>query len=237
MFRRPPRRRLAAGGKLIAIVGGDGAGKSSAVQNACGWLSKIFVVHRVHLGKPPRSISSSLVRAARVARRLMLGSSTTHTPSEKGTTLEPPPRLLDLLWYSLLARDRYRAYARARRVATGGGIVVCDRYPLRQIKLMDGPKSGHLPSAACLTGLAGRLVQLERGYYDRIEAPDVLIVLRVDPDVAVQRRGDEEAVFVRARSAEIWDLDWEASGACVVDANRSKEQVLLDVKSALWRRI
>jgi len=34
--RRPARKRLAAGGALIALVGGDGAGKTTAVNGLHG---------------------------------------------------------------------------------------------------------------------------------------------------------------------------------------------------------
>ena len=40
-----------------------------------------------------------------------------------------------LLWHVLTARDRYREYAGARRSATNGTLVVCDRYPLPQLRL------------------------------------------------------------------------------------------------------
>ena len=232
-FNRPPRRRLPSGGKLIAIVGGDGAGKSSTVRDLSESLSQVFVVDEVHLGKPPQSLASSALRFARVARRFVL-----RTPSSTPfrTAATDPQALLDLLWYVLLARDRYRAYLKARRFVEAGGIVVCDRYPVREIRLMDGPKS-NLPPPVRLTRMGRRLTQLEHKVYERIEAPDILIVLRVDPEIAVQRRTDEDADFVRTRCAEIWHLDWEATRAWVVDTDRSQDQVLADVKSLVWREL
>ena len=40
----------------------------------------------------------------------------------------------------LYGRDRYISYVQARRFATNGGLVICDRFPLPQIKIMDGPQ-------------------------------------------------------------------------------------------------
>jgi hypothetical protein len=50
VLKRAPRRRLASGGLLVAIVGGDGAGKSSAVDALCAWLPGSFDVRKVHMG-------------------------------------------------------------------------------------------------------------------------------------------------------------------------------------------
>jgi predicted GTPase len=52
----PRRKQLATGGAVIALVGADGAGKSTAVAALYKWLSKSFAVHQVHLGKPPQSM-------------------------------------------------------------------------------------------------------------------------------------------------------------------------------------
>ena len=49
------RKRLVHGGALVVIAGGDGAGKSTAVQGLSRWLAKDFDTMPVHMGKPPRS--------------------------------------------------------------------------------------------------------------------------------------------------------------------------------------
>jgi hypothetical protein len=69
-------------------------------------------------------------------------------------------------------------------------------------------------------------------------APDVLVVLRVDPDVAVARKqGVDPAEFVRPRSAEVFHADWSSSDAAVVDAARAGDEVLAAVRSVVWDRL
>jgi thymidylate kinase len=86
--------------------------------------------------------------------------------------------------------------------------------------------------------VASRLARLERRYYERIGRPDVLIVLRVDPDIAAERkRGTDEEAVVRLRSEEISRVDWSGSGAVLVDADRPKDDVLNEIKSAVWSRL
>jgi thymidylate kinase len=67
--------------------------------------------------------------------------------------------------------------------------------------------------------------------------PDLLIVLRVDPEICVQRKTDETSDSVRTRSQEIWNIDWCETPAYVIDASRSKPQVLSDVLSLVWSNL
>jgi len=65
--------------------------------------------------------------------------------------------------------------------------------------------------------------------------PDVLVVLRVDPAVAVERkRHEEEPGFVRPRSEEIWRADWSGTSATVVDSGHDLEEVRRTLRSLVW---
>jgi thymidylate kinase len=237
VFRRPFRNRLATSGRVVAVVGGDGAGKSTVVDELHTWLSSHFLVRKVHLGKPPRSATSLVVKGLmRVGRSLGV----VHTgaqPGVGGPGTGDVRGFAPLIWHTLTARDRYRAYVRAKRVASSGGIVLCDRYPLAVITIMDGPRVSAFGGPEHISRLARHLARLEAGYYDRITDPDVLIVLKIDPETAVQRRIDDDAVTVRARSTEILGLDWEGTSACVVDASDPRPEVISHVKSLMWSRL
>jgi thymidylate kinase len=246
LLRRSPGlpRRLSAAGVLIAVVGGDGAGKTTVVEDLSKWLAKNLVTKTVHLGKPPRSLRSVMLRnlmkiAASISPSRTSSSSALRTslatPNAESMTVRSYARLA---WEVLTARDRYRLYRRARRWATNGAIVVCDRYPLPEVKLMDGAVTAHLVDRARWGRLVEYLADLERSFYDRITYPDILIVLRVDPDLAVLRkRGEEQESFMRPRSEEIWRMDWQGTPAVVIDASQPKDQVLSDVKSVIWARL
>ena len=76
-----------------------------------------------------------------------------------------------------------------------------DRYPLPQVSGMDGAVTARTTDPGRWGGLARALAAREKGYYDRIRYPDILIVLRVHPDIAVQRKaGVEPESTVRPRS-------------------------------------
>jgi thymidylate kinase len=239
LLRRPREKRMANGGALIAVVGGDGAGKSHVVEEIRTWLRGDFLTVRVHLGKPRQSLSSIVIKGViLVGRRLGMFSSTKVRPytilSQESAVVPGYPWLI---WHLLTARDRYRAYVRARRAAAKGALVICDRYPLREIKLMDGPAMASIARSPARNSLVRRIIDLERTYYERIRDPDVLFVLRIDPNLAVQRKPEEDEAFVTARCNEVWKADWEGTSASVIDAHLSKAKVLSEIKSVVWSRL
>jgi thymidylate kinase len=81
------------------------------------------------------------------------------------------------------------------------------------------------------------LINQEKYYYQQIQLPDLLIVLKVDPEIAVQRKVDETEISVRARSTEVWKLDWDKLSAFSVDASKSKSQTLSQVKEIVWEHL
>jgi thymidylate kinase len=249
--RTPLKYRLGSGGVAIAIVGGDGAGKSTAVDGLHRWLSKYFSITCVHFGKPAWSLVTIAVRGVLKIGQLV-GLYGVETAVRDTLAEESPvsPGYAWLIREVCRARDRYWTYVTARRRALNGGFVIFDRYPLAQIELMDGPLTRRF-----VRDLAGRpgagqflrphtdnrmvrfLVQLEENYYKQIVRPELLIVLRVDPETAVQRKQDEQEREVRERSTEIWRLNWEQTGAHVIDAGKCQTDVLAELKALIWAQL
>ena len=239
--RRGPRARLVRGGAWIAIVGADGAGKTTAAEALRRWLSPHLDVRLVHLGKPPRSkVSGALRRAWRAAagRRRAAGAPGGASPGLVDGERIGPRSLAKLLRKVLVSRDRYLAYLRASRSVARGGIVISDRFPLPRVRSMDRPATAVLPRLRERSRIVRALSRLEERYYRAIGPPDVLVVLRVDPEEAVaRRRGLEPEDEVRRRAREIWGLDWTGLPAVVVDASRPPAQVLEEVRAAVWERL
>ncbi len=224
---------------MIAIVGGDGSGKTTAINGLFKWLSEEFEIKKIHMGKPKWSLTTILIRGL-----LKIGRSLGLYPfikegSEYSINTESPsfPGYPWLIREVCTARDRCRTYTLARRFATNGGLVLCDRFPIPAIKIMDGPQVERVTRGIKSNRLITYLARVEEKYYKQMMLPDLLIALRVDPEISVQRKTDESAESVRARAGEVWKVDWSQTPARVIDAGKSKEDVLADLKALVWSNL
>ncbi len=214
------RKRPEAGGSLIAIVGGDGAGKTTCVSKSEKWLGKRFAVRRFHLGKPPKSMLT-----------LWAGGML----KMHGMMPRPMADFFGQLRRICTARDRVRLYRRMRRAASNGEIVLCDRYPVAGIRLMDAPRLWQETIRS--RGWRFFMSRAECWYYRRLQSADHMIVLRVDPVTAAIRKTDEAPSHVISRAKELWEFDWSNERAEVIDAGRPLDEVLSDVRQAIWEKL
>jgi thymidylate kinase len=218
------RMRPSGGGLVVALIGGDGSGKSTCARELHSWLAPEFPAMRAHLGNPPKSLLTLVAGAALKLQQQM--ESWLRRPLKPGGHLE-------LFRHLCTARDRFRLYQKARRFAVAGGIAVCERYPIRPNYVHVAPVIAELvPDQA--GRLAQWLCQAEASYYQRFLEPDLLFVLKLDPELAVVRKPEEPADYVRARGRAIWETDWSASRAHLVDASQPLPDVLRQLKTTIW---
>jgi thymidylate kinase len=236
IFRKTPGMQMSSGGLLLAIVGGDGSGKTTAVSEMNQWLLREFEVSTFHMGKPRWSWMTILIRGVVKIGRLLLRYPFALEGSEGivYTTSAKFPGYVWLIHEVCAARDRYLSYAKARKRANRGALVICDRFPIMGIKLMDGPQVERLTAKVPPNRFIGFLARWEAKYYRKILPPDLLIALRVAPEIALQRRRNSSPESVRARVGEIWDFEWGGIPARVIDAGRSKDEVLSELKAFVW---
>src|SRR5205807_1617937 len=69
---------LVTGGRVLALVGGDGAGKTTCATELTAWLGHELATLRVHLGRPPRSLASLAVGCALKVARWLHGGLAAH---------------------------------------------------------------------------------------------------------------------------------------------------------------
>jgi len=221
---RPRGQSLAGGGAVVALVGGDGSGKSTCADALTAWLESAVATLHLHLGRPPRSLETLLVGGAlRVARLAGL-----------------PARVrdhLEVLRIVCTCRDRQRLYRRAFRFAADGGVAICERYPVRESWALSGPSEVQGHALAAPSRFATALRRWERKMYEGMARPDLLFLLTLDPDTAVSRKPSEPADYVRERARLTAATDWSQSGALIVDAAQPLPQVVAALKAELWKSL
>jgi thymidylate kinase len=103
---------------------------------------------------------------------------------------------------------------------------------------MDGPQCERaLTTVKKVSWLHKHLAKWEASYYEQIQLPDLLIVLKLQPDLAVQRKKEETEKSVHARSSEVWKLDWHEKSARVIDASLPRNDVLAQVQALVWEHL
>ena len=226
-------KRIAQGGTFIAVDGADGAGKSTTVQALTAWLSPEFQCRSFHFGRPRRRLLTLAVGAVLLCKRRwerQFGGS--RAPWRNEVDSGRSPGALELLRFICTARDRYLLALKAKRLAESGAVVLCERYPTATS--LAGPSIQQL-KYPMPRGRVGRwLVTTECRYYDRMPRPDLVTVLVVEPALAVQRKENEPAEYVRRRAELVQATSWSGSGAQMVDANRTLPEVVSDLKYLIW---
>lgn len=267
LSRAAPSRRFAPGGGiLVAVLGADGSGKSTVVREVSERFARKVDVMRLYFGSgdgPVSLLRSPLRPAARFARSHGLARSgrprgdrvdveepahaagTATEGAEASTSRRVPPpepfliRAGRIAWALSLAREKRARLATAWRARNRGLIVITDRYPQAQIA---GFNDGPLLRDRAADG--GRLLRRAARHEERAyrlaerQAPDLVIRLRVTPEVAVRRKPDMAPAEIERRDAAIGSLSWPPGTRVVdVDADRPLADVLRDVMASVWREI
>ncbi len=226
------RKAPLGGGVTIAVVGSDGAGKSTLIQAMREWLEWRVNLRIEYLGSAQPSRRTRLLkgsaRAARAASRRFVG-------------FGPVRRLADRLMaarYLADARDRAGRARRGRSLAARGAVVIFDRFPLPDVQVgtrsMDGPRIPTIPGWERI-GELRRMAAREAAIYAAIPAPDHIIWLEVDPTTALRRKPDHspEAVVAKAEALESADLA-RIAPVTRIDAGRPLDEVVDAAKQAIW---
>jgi thymidylate kinase len=226
------RKTPVSGGRTIAIVGVDGAGKSTVVREVSKFLSWRLVTRRYYMGTRKTSLSRLSVRLATAVAKL-----TRRTPLR---TLTEQCRDLLLAVQNLAdARARHRHYVAGCRAAAGGAVVIYDRFPLEAIQIkghaMDGARIAWRHSGAPPNNAIRWLARREERHYQQIRLPDLLVVLQVSADVAGARKPDHSPEIIAAKCEAVAAIRRTGIPLLEVDAGRPLNEVLSEIKQAIWR--
>jgi hypothetical protein len=242
----PARRTNPTGGLVIAFLGPDGSGKSTVAHEIREWLGWKLDVYPTYFGSGTGSAS-----ALRWPLKLALGLYRRLRPSSKAVSLtggnpasgsQAPDRgiaKLRWIWALVLAREKRSKMRSVVRARNRGMAVLCDRYPQVQVLgFNDGPLlAGWLESP---WRWRRWLARWEFDVYRTAarNAPDFAIKLKWTPEVAHRRKPEASEAEVSRRLGALAQIEYgERCEHLVVDVDRPLEDVLADVKRAIWERL
>ena len=175
-------RRLKTG-KIIALSGSDGSGKSTLTSELVNKFSKYIAVKRIAVGKPFNT---------RVEKLFVNGRNST-------LKIEKKPVITSLIRANILALLRLYVCYKAVVYSKLGYLVFCDRWPTLERGKMDGPKSWDVSQIKFCKRL---LINAESCIYQKIPDSDLCIFLTVGVDVLIERN-DQRTKWNKESEEEI----------------------------------
>ena len=236
-------RTMPQGGLTVAILGADGAGKSTITTSVTEWLSREVAVVRTYGGSGKGSASWVRLGMQRVGalRRRILGRTpapvrrSSDNPDESGGA----PSVARVLWLLTLLRERRRRARAARRAKGLGMIVISDRFPQSQFPGgNDGPRL--VPWLERGPWWVRAAARRERATFQHVDLspPDLVVKLNVRPEIALQRKPETPVDQVRNGIDVIRGLRFPPTTRVVdLDAEQPLDHVVLQAKRAVWESI
>jgi thymidylate kinase len=256
----PLHRTHPAGGRIFALLGPDGSGKSTVARELRRWLAWKLDVHPAYFGSGDGP--SSLLRwPLKVALRLRgarprVGPVTLHDAgqgagqgagesADESTGDEARARVQRSIspgravWALLLAREKRSKMRACVKARNRGMLVVCDRYPQVQFPgFNDGPLL--TPWLESRAAWKRALARWEFELYRQLTfvAPDLVLKLDVTPEAGMARSPDTAPGEVEQRRRAVSAIDYgPGSRAVEIDGMRPLQAVLLEVRRAVWEQL
>lgn len=235
---RPWSRHAPGGGRVVAVIGIDGSGKSTVVAAIRKWLSREIDVVPIYFGTGHGRPSSILWPFKLMVPLMTFLLGTKPKGASHGTISDRAPGLvysvLMMVWATVVAIEKRIKLSAAHRGAIRGLIVLTDRYPQNEII---GFNEGPLMSR--LTRVPALLRRFEATAYALAHRlpPDLVIKLIVTPETAARREPDMDPVIIRERIAALPRLQFYGARVVCVDAEQPLAEVIRAIKDEIWRLI
>lgn len=235
-----PKKKIPHGGVIVAFVGADGSGKSTVVQTIQRQFSWKLEVHVGYLGGLGGRfmLSRPVFSLIRPFVKFMIGGS--HSKVSAGNS--PPKSRIRLfvrsVWAVLLSREKRISFVKMCQARNRGVVVLSDRFPQALVAgEVDGPLVGE--EIRNLGTIFSYLGKKEDHLFDLVaqQRCDLIIFLDVDPETSVNRLKSPYVDLAYHRVDRTRAAFFEMENVVVIDANRSLDEVLIDVKRTVWKCI
>lgn len=233
---RPWNRLAPGGGRVVAVIGVDGSGKSTAVAATRAWLGSMIDVIPIYFGTGDGR-SSLLLRMLKLMvplTRRMLKSRRGGHPSQGEVSPRAPGLLhsvLLMVWAIAVAVEKLNKLASAHRAASRGLIVITDRYPQNQAAgFNDGPLLTH----QSMVPLWVRRFEMAAYARARRLPPDLIIKLQATPETIARREPEMHPSRIQQRVTALKCLEFPGSRVVCVDAEQPLAEVLRAVRREIW---
>lgn len=223
----PAKKRLHPVGIVIAIIGPDGAGKSTCVEALTRWLGWKCDVKQMYFGWDLGGLSRKKTKKT----------------SNQKLTRQKKPFKTHPMWIRnglaiISAWNKVKKIKQIKRLKKMGWMIVTDRFPQMQFR---GINDGPLIESALSTDQRQRwLEKMEQQLFTFMTKtcpPDLVIKLSLSPEVAHARKPDHQIETIRKKQKIVKELHFEQSRIVEIDASMPFEQVMHQMKKFVWMTI
>jgi thymidylate kinase len=214
-------KQLVEGGKIIALIGCDGSGKSSLSRDLLSWLTYKLDTHYFYLGKNPYIKSYNKIIFAKEDFLF-----------RKSFMARAAKKLIGNLYFLILIRKKVTMLQAARKLRQQGSIILCDRFPQQEIPGMnDGPN--------LFPRVHSWAAQLEQQQFNRVKelGADLVFRLQVSPETASRRKPEHDFSQIKLKSESINKILLPGARIIDIDSDKPYDQVLLTIKREIWKNL
>lgn len=235
------RRVSPSGGLVVAILGCDGAGKSTTLSYIKKEFNKKLDVVSIYFGSGDGS-SSILRRPMKMVAKRVGGKGIGHAvereyAEKKKVSFKARLYLIaKVLWAVVLAKEKRSKQRHMVKARNNGLLVLTDRYPQSDIPgSSDGPL---LDKYKDRNMLMKKISSWEQKIYKSfsINAPDLTIKLTVQTDIAIARKPEMTVEEIEKKKSIVMGMDISAYSA-VIDTSRPFEITCGEVMEEIWKLI
>ncbi len=213
----------------IAIIGQDGAGKSTVVKEVASWLLWKLDVQQYYMGCGDGYNS--------IVKKIM-----NYFSNRMNSKLLVP--ILSIINYVQVARYVKRSIKSSQKFSRKGSIVLFDRYPqTKYYGISDGPKIRQLISQHKLPNIIRKVILRIAKYEEECYAyavgyaPSTVIKLVLPPEISIKRKPNERIDDVEKKYFVISSLTFPQSDVLTIDATMDYEHEICMIRGSVWNKI
>lgn len=238
----PKRRVPSTGGITVAILGPDGSGKSSQVNQVMKWLGWKVDVGYIYFGsgEGPTSLLRRIFTSVakfflRSSRGVNPHANTNECAKQSKSILK---KVYRMIWAFLLLREKSQRLIKLTRARNKGIVMVCDRYPQNQFQgVSDGPLLSEWLQGS---GIWRKVAGYEKRAFEKFatQLPDIVIKLKVSHSTALSRKSDTPNEQLTKKVEVLENIQFPSQcHVYEVDADQSLSTVTLEVRKIIWQHI
>lgn len=235
---RPQRRVSPSGGTVVAVLGCDGAGKSTTIRYVKKELNKKIDVKHIYLGSGDGQSSIARIPLKIVAKKIGgRGIGASINKSQSKSFKSKAYSLSKIVWATILALEKKKKIKEITKARNNGILVITDRYP--QCSVMgynDGPLLSKYLQSKSIT--LRKISEWELSIYKSaaINPPELLIKLMVSTETAIKRKPEMTKEEIESKKNAVNLIDFSTNSK-VISTDQEIKVSLGETMDEIWKII